>query len=49
MSEIVLLISAMVLGGYLVFRLARRGISKKYERKAQSPWSALDEGVDPTL
>ncbi|MEJ6577708.1 MAG: hypothetical protein HQ476_03595 [SAR202 cluster bacterium] len=49
MKEIVFLLFAMFSGGYLIYKLARRGISKKYERKVQSPWSALNDGVDPTL
>ncbi|MEI6216328.1 MAG: hypothetical protein WCP64_03550 [Actinomycetes bacterium] len=30
-------------------RLLRRGISPKYERKSLSAWSALSDGIDPTL
>jgi hypothetical protein len=43
-----LLISTGVLG-YLIFRISKRGISKKYDRKPESPWSALNDGIDPTV
>jgi hypothetical protein len=43
-----LLISTGVLG-YLIFRISKRGISKKYDRKHESPWSALNDGIDPTV
>lgn len=32
-----------------ILGLIRRGNSTKYERKPQSPWGALNEGIDPTL
>jgi hypothetical protein len=35
--------------GYLILRLSRRGISKKYDRKPENSWSALNDGIDPTL
>ena len=35
--------------GYLILILSRRGISKKYDRKPENSWSALNEGIDPTL
>jgi hypothetical protein len=39
--------------GYLVviavMGLTRKGKSTKYERKPQSPWGALNEGIDPSL
>lgn len=43
-----LLISTGVLG-YLIFRISKRGISKKYDRKPESAWSALNDGIDPTV
>jgi len=43
-----LLISTGILG-YLILRISRRGISKKYDRKPESAWSALNDGIDPTL
>lgn len=39
--------------GYLtvtvIVGFIRRGKNTKYERKPQSPWGALNEGIDPTL
>jgi len=35
--------------GYFILRLSRRGISKKYDRKPENSWSALNDGIDPTL
>ena len=43
-----LLISTGVLG-YLIFRISKRGISKKYDRKPENSWSALNDGIDPTV
>ena len=43
-----LLISTGVLG-YLTFRISKRGISKKYDRKPESACSALNDGIDPTV
>ena len=40
---------SFIVGGYLIYRFSRRGISKRYERKPQTPWNALSEGIDPTL
>ena len=45
---ILLLVSTGVLG-YLIFRISRKGISKKYDRKPESAWSALNDGIDPTV
>ena len=45
---ILLLISTGVLG-YLIFRISKRGISKKYDRKPESARSALNDGIDPTI
>ncbi len=49
MIEIIALAISLVLLTYFIFRISRRGISKRYERKPESPWSALSEGIDPTL
>lgn len=49
MIEIILLIASVLLLSYFIFRISRRGISKRYERKPENPWSALSEGIDPTL
>ena len=47
-KAIFLLISTGVLG-FLIFRISKRGISKKYDRKPESAWSALNDGIDPTI
>ena len=46
---LVLLIALSVLMFFTVKRLVTRGATKKYQRKPQSPWGALNEGIDPTL
>ena len=48
MKELVILLLALVPTLALVFWLTKRGISKKYDRKTLSPWSALNEGIDPS-
>ena len=47
-KAILLLVLTGVLG-YLIFRISKRGISKKYDRKPESAWSALNDGIDPTI
>jgi hypothetical protein len=49
MIEVVLLLFSTAILSYLIFRLSRKGISKKYDRKPESAWSALDDGIDPTV
>jgi hypothetical protein len=49
MVQIIILLVAALLVGALIFRLSKRGISKKYDRKPANPWNALNEGIDPTL
>jgi hypothetical protein len=39
----------LILASYFSVRLVKRGLSKRYEPKAHTPWSALNEGEDPTL
>lgn len=34
---------------FLTIRLVRRGISKRYEPSARTPWNSLTDGEDPTL
>jgi len=48
MKEVLILLFALLPTFALVFWLTKRGISKKYDRKARSPWSALNEGIDPS-
>jgi hypothetical protein len=49
MIEIVALVMSLALLSYFIYRTSRRGISKRYERKPENPWSALSEGIDPSL
>ena len=49
MVEIVILVVAALFVGLVIYRLSKRGISKKYDRKPANPWNALNEGVDPSL
>ena len=51
--DLSLLALAAIVIGFLIYRIARRGISKKYERTSAvkihtSPWNALSAGIDPT-
>ena len=34
--------------GFLILRLSKRGAMNKYDKKPQSKWNSLSEGVDPT-
>ena len=55
MKELIIFLFTLVMGLFLLYRMARRGISKKYERKPSkeglvtNSWSAQNEGVDPSL
>ncbi|MEI6867181.1 MAG: hypothetical protein WCK62_01640 [Actinomycetes bacterium] len=44
-----LMIALVGLAVQIIRRLLRRGISPKYERRPRSPWSALSDGIDPTI
>jgi len=50
--DLVIFLAAALVIGYLIFRLIRRGISRKYDRTspvmAKSTWNALSDGEDPT-
>ncbi len=49
-APFVILVAAV--GYFLVIVIAnsvKKGKTSKYERKPQSPWGALNEGIDPTL
>jgi len=48
MKILVILLLVVLASGYLLFRMARKGLSKKYDRHPTTPWSALNDGVDPT-
>jgi len=47
--KLLILVVVFLLVLFLSVRLVRRGLSKRYEPKARTPWSALSEGEDPTL
>jgi hypothetical protein len=49
MIKVILLLVSTGFLGYLIFRISRKGISKKYDRKPESAWSALNDGIDPTV
>jgi len=51
MSDLAPVLFSLIVVLLLVFLISRRfNISSRYERKpmAHSPWSALDNGIDPT-
>jgi hypothetical protein len=47
--KLAIMLALFLLGAYLSFKLARRGISQRYEPRAKSPWSSLSDGEDPTI
>ena len=49
--NIFILILSISLMGFAIARMSKRtqGKTSRYERKPQSPWSALTEGEDPTV
>ncbi len=49
MIEIAGLILSVLIVSYFIYRISRRGISKRYERKPKNSWSSLTEGIDPTI
>lgn len=34
---------------FFAIRFTKRGLSKRYEPRAKTPWNSLNEGEDPTL
>jgi hypothetical protein len=45
-----LTIGLLFLGfSFFSIRLLRRGISKRYEPGARTPWNVLNEGEDPSV
>jgi hypothetical protein len=49
MSKIVITLAMVGLAAFLL-RLSIKGEKKrKYDRKPQTPWAALNDDVDPTL
>ena len=49
MIEIAVLVFSVIFVGYVILRISRRGISKRYERKPANSWNSLNEGIDPTI
>jgi hypothetical protein len=49
MIKVFLLVISTGILSYFILRISRRGISKKYDRKPESAWSALSDGIDPTI
>ena len=47
--KLLLVLGMLLLAAYFSVRLVRRGLSRRYEPKHRTPWSALSEGEDPTL
>jgi len=51
----VLIVKLMIVAGllflfiYFSIRLARRGLSKRYEPRATTPWNSLNDGEDPSV
>jgi len=45
-----IIIGLLFLGfSFFSIRLLRRGISKRYEPGARTPWNVLNEGEDPSI
>lgn len=38
----------VLIAGFLITRLGKRGAMNKYEKKPKNKWNSLSEGVDPT-
>ena len=49
MVQLILLAIAALVVALIIYCLTKRGISKKYDRKPANPWSALNDGIDPSL
>jgi len=47
--KLVILAGLLVLLIYFAIRLTRRGLSKRYEPRATTPWNSLNEGEDPSV
>ena len=48
LTKLFIVATIFALEFYFAFRLIKRGLSKKYEPKAPTPWNSLTEGIDPT-
>jgi hypothetical protein len=47
--KLVIVFLLLTLSISFAIRLSRRGLSKRYEPRAQTPWNSLNEGEDPSL
>jgi hypothetical protein len=47
--KLLIILALLILAIYLSIRLIKRGLAKRYEPKARTPWSILSEGDDPTI
>ena len=47
--KLVIVLAILLLVIYFSLRLIKRGMSKRYEPKARTPWTTLSDGEDPTL
>ena len=48
-TKLLILGVALLFFIYLSIRITRRGLSKRYEPRAKTPWNSLSEGEDPSL
>ncbi|MEJ0014764.1 MAG: hypothetical protein WDN07_04345 [Actinomycetota bacterium] len=47
--KLLIVLALFVLFIFLSIRLIRRGLSKRYEPRAKTPWNSLNEGEDPSV
>jgi len=48
-AKLLVVVLLLLLFIYFSVRLAKRGLSKRYEPRAKNSWNSLSEGEDPTL
>ncbi len=48
-AKLLIVLVLLVLFIFLSIRLARRGLSKRYEPRSKTPWNSLSEGEDPSV
>ena len=49
LTKLLILALALLFFIYLSIRITKRGLSKRYEPRAKTPWNSLSEGEDPSL
>ena len=47
--KLLIVLALLLLFIFLSVRLIRRGLSKRYEPRAKTPWNSLNEGEDPSV